>query len=320
MKKHVAFTLLISILISCSEEKEVSESAARQAAISRMEENAIVTNEAFALTTEKFNTMDKPSLNMLISTYSRDAFIKYMLSQTAGIFNNAINKLRTERGWAQPESYTGRTQLADSYIFKSYLDGIAKGIDGTSPGKGVIDNFSNFVEQEIERRSGGNGGQIHIESFSWSANQSGGFRSSPIKFDDILFVKESVENLIILHQDENQLDAALNLFAEQNPDQGVLVSLLVPAVQMARDLPRASHINNIKQMHLAFFGDSPVLGLTQPQWTQKLRQAMFLAAVYAILDDNFNPTDQDYASITPQRTMYEALLVLTSVAYYDRPK
>jgi hypothetical protein len=185
----------------------------------------------------------------------------------------------------------------------------------------VLDKFSVFLDEQIETRAGGGGGGIHIESFSWGEHQTGAHRSKPITIDDILFIKENIEAFILLHENENDFDAAVDLFGNQNPDQAGLMALLLPAVQMAREAARSgmSQANNLKQMSVSF-APTTVLGVSRTKWAQKMRRAAFLAGIYAILHDDFNPTDADYASITPQRTMHEAVCVLTWVAYYDRPK
>lgn len=320
--RKVIFAFVLLCYVSCSDESISPEEEAQRAAIARMEQNAKVIDEAFLGTIEVLEKIDPAELTAMLQSSTRDAFIKYMLQATNSVFDNAIEKSREEMGWDEPETYTAGLRPVGSYILKEYLDAIPHGIDGPSPGTGVIDKFAAAIEAEIARQ--GSGDQIHIESFSWGLNQTGAHstgQSRPTTYGD-LSVMISLEKVIEMHEDEDALDEAMDQFVIENQQQmAVLMAMLIPAVQTIRETNRSGQtINNMRQLGIAALNGTDIIGYTRTEWAQQLRRVALLAGIYAILHPEFQPTDADYASITPQRTMYEAVTVLIWAAYYDQPK
>lgn len=319
MKKMLSLTLLLFISAACSNDDGIDSAEAQKLATDRMEENAVVVDESIARTTELFEDIGPEAMHAMVASKTRDEFVKYMLQKTSHIFDETVNDLRAERQWQQGDAYRLNSLSSGAYLFKSYLDLISKGIDGTAPGQGVLDQFSASIDREIEERGGT--GEVHIESFSWGLSQTGAHTSSPVTLGAIAFVKEELESIIMLHEDEDDVDQAIDEFVADHNEHAVLIGLLVPAIQGRMNNAAAGSQNNLKQLLLASHNHAElILGYTRSEWLQVLRRAILLAGVYVIIQDNFDPQEVDFASITPQRTMYEALSVLIWVSYYDGEK
>jgi hypothetical protein len=310
MKKFWFVTLCFCIF-SCENDPLENENDVLQKILKRIEDNSIMTVETQDRT---FAILElQADLTVLTNTYkTRESFIAKMEDLTKNVVDESIEQTASGTQWG---ASVYQWSPSDPTVLKGLLTESGVGLQGPSPGTGVLDRYSDIVDDQLARKQGE---QILIDSYSLGGSSTSTNyprEQLTFSFTEIARIKASLESMILQFPKDTDLDREIESFTAANKPSAILISLLIPAVQRVREVAGPTK-NSYEKMNDLIFGTTAA-SAERTLWNQQMKQVALLAAVSAIVSDTFNNDDENYASIIPQIEMHHATTVLAWARVYD---
>ena len=131
-----------------------------------------------------------------------------------------------------------------------------------------------------------------------------------MEYDQVLYIKEAVENMISTYTGL-ELEKKIEDLVEQNPEAGVLMGLLLPAIQKIERKANNSYLG------LTTIVEGTLITPERIAWDKEVRRGATLAALDLMLSPDFDNYDEAHASIPLQEAMHHAACVWTWNKIYE---
>jgi hypothetical protein len=247
-------------------------------------------NERIALTAEELQT--KRSQHG-----ERDLFLKHMLELTQPAYGEVVMSSTIPASF----KFVPTSNRAAQKMLKHLLP-FPSGYTGANPGSGALDNFANEILDSINAKGGGK--HIVIESYAYVGSASNALPSESfsLNFDVIKTNYQKMLQIISTTTNTAALDDGINeILSTASPQEGVLIGLLLPAVQKVRkETPYDDLMNQ-------YFNMSPTERTT---WDRDVRLAVFLCAYDFIISQEYNPKDEFTTSVEVNKQICDGVSVL----------
>src|SRR5688572_21434458 len=329
--KKVCFMIFVAVCFtSCSDDPQPN---IKELVLANIKETAFVLDEAFARTTQILQ--EQGDLETLVSTSaSRDAFITKMNDLVKDVVLEVVESdERTSKKWSSDRLMVWNN-TTNTKALQGYLKEFPFGITGPNPGTGALELYSEEIDNALDLLQGElvllenytsrQGKQIPIDSYSFSfGGQARGLfkpgltgEATKVTIDLIKMVKENIGNMTISYSGL-ELDAAIEDFVANNTEAGLLMGLLLPAVQkVGTDFPGTAN----SYTGLTNIVEGTLITPERIAWDKQVRYAAFLAALYFIISEDFDNYNEDYASIPLQDAAFNAACTLWWSRIYDKYK
>lgn len=226
----------------------------------------------------------------------RDLFLKHMLESTKPAYGEVVMNSSLPTAFKKVPT----TERAAQKMLKHLLP-FPSGYTGPSPGSGALDNFAKEILDSINTRVGKK--HVLIESYTFGGSSS----TTPtetftLNFEEIKINYQKMLQLISTTTNTGVLDNSIDeMLATATPEEAVLISLLLPAVQKVREGKPYSDLMNL------YFDMSSG---ERNNWNRDARLAAFLCAYDFIISHEYNPKDEFTTSVEVNKAICDGVTVL----------
>lgn len=302
------FTLAGMIALSgCEESGDPvgSNEDITQEILDRLEKNEGISYQMFDLLNER---MTSDSLEILKrNSDTQEIFINVVATQTDDYFYEVVEGGISEFDVTTiPTPFSGEAEITLKSLASTPV------VPGTAP-IDVVGEYSKVLLKRIEEKAkDGHKEWIIIEASGSTSGKSKPTETLSLNFEKIKFMATIPHTIIMdLTLTDDQVLDAINDVLNANEIPPVAIGLLLPAVQKVRE---ANASNEPFQDAMNAWLEGPIAqtleGNLDRDIIRRIQATVYLAALHAIIRDEYVGTNPDMASLSVLHARYRAALIM----------